>query len=491
MALETELKLHIEPADLGRLQRHPLLRELSIGRARTLQLHSIYFDTPELTLQQQRMALRLRRQGRRWLQTLKGGGQTSAGLHQRQEWEVPVSGDQLDLAALQASGMPLAHDISDRLRPVFVTIFKRQVRLLRFGDAEIELALDSGEIRSGQQAQTISELELELKSGAPLRLFELALLLLEIVPLRIEHTSKAEYGYRLFRTARPEPRKARFPALSGTQPAATALRQLAGICLTHVQDNLPGALLGQDTEFLHQVRVGLRRLRVVLAASAKLNADVHLQTLRDEVAQLCVALGRLREWDVFVTQTLPALPSDLLPPAEAQRLARLAQHRRQQVASELRQRLADRAFQRLFLQLGAWLQAAPPQHGPSFADFSRRTLKKSARRVANAGKRLQVNDARQLHALRIACKKWRYALEMFQWSGKKQRSKEAEALSGLQSVLGQLNDLVVAERLLDELKWAAAKRVQDGLLQQRQSLLPNFYQAWQSVQGKDGNVDQA
>lgn len=495
MALETELKLHLAPADLLRLQRHPLLRKLSIGRARSQHLHSIYFDTPELVLHQQRMALRLRRDGQRWVQTLKGGGQASAGLHQRQEWETPVAGEQLDVAALQASGAALPPDLAASLRPVFVTTFKRQLRVLQFGGAEIELALDSGEIRSGAKTHLISELELELKSGEPLRLFELALLLLEIVPLTIEHTSKAEYGYRLFSGRQPGPGKGDFPLLPGKQPAMSALKRLAAACLSHVQDNLADALRGQDEEFLHQVRVGLRRLRVVLAAAGSLHADRRLEGLRQAVAASCIELGRLREWDVFVTQTLPALCARFPQQKAIERLIRLAQRQRQQVAAGLHQQLAGRDFQHVLLQLGAWMQSGPQQRGPSFADFSRRTLKKSARRVAKRGKGLQLADAQRLHQLRIACKKWRYALEMFAQSGNKQGKAILPALTELQTVLGKLNDLAVAERLLDELAWqppaATAQEVAAWLLAERRVLGAAYKRAWQDMKRKEAHREQA
>ena len=150
MAIETELKLHITPENLLRLKRHPFLRSLSATRARTLKLYSIYFDTAELELRKQAMALRLRRVGKQWLQTLKGGGQVSAGLHQRNEWEMPVPTEQLDFDLLKASGGELPHGVRNRLQPVFVTDFVRNVRLLKFEGAEIELCMDSGVIRAGQ-----------------------------------------------------------------------------------------------------------------------------------------------------------------------------------------------------------------------------------------------------------------------------------------------------------------------------------------------------
>ncbi|MBW8078498.1 MAG: CYTH domain-containing protein, partial [Gallionella sp.] len=74
MALETELKLRITPQHLARLRRHVLLKSHQLARPVARRLYNVYFDTPELDLHRSGMALRLRRSGAQWLQTLKGGG---------------------------------------------------------------------------------------------------------------------------------------------------------------------------------------------------------------------------------------------------------------------------------------------------------------------------------------------------------------------------------------------------------------------------------
>ena len=112
MSIETELKLRIAPEHLIRLKRHPLLKKLSIERVATFNLSNIYYDTSKLDLQRRKMALRLRRIGNKWLQTLKAGGQVQAGLHQRNEWEGAVQGEELDFDALEANGgIPLPHSL--------------------------------------------------------------------------------------------------------------------------------------------------------------------------------------------------------------------------------------------------------------------------------------------------------------------------------------------------------------------------------------------
>ena len=458
MAIETELKLHIAPENLVRLKRHPFLRSLSASRARTLKLYSIYYDTADLELRRQAMALRLRRVGRQFVQTLKGGGEVSAGLHQRNEWETPVPSEQLNFALLKAGGGELPHGVRNRLQPVFVTQFNRNVRTLEFEGAEIELCMDGGEIRAGQSICPISELELELKSGAPQQLFRLALALLDIVPLEVEHTSKAEYGYLLFSGAKPSVNKGKFPILKKSQPVSGALQSLISACLSHIQSNVPGALLKLDEEYLHQVRVGLRRLRVALAITQQHRTDdVELAALREQVTRLCVELGRSREWDVFVTQTLAPILVRLPDHGGLREVLNAAERVRKHQHAGMEASLASQDFQRLLLRFGAWmhgLQSGVPE--ATLEKFATRILDKRSKQALVYGKGLLGEDPAQLHALRIACKKLRYSIDMFGalFPGSKSGN-YLTALTELQDVLGVMNDIAVAHRLLAELDNAA------------------------------------
>ena len=453
MAVETELKLHITPENLDRLKRHPFLRSLSVARARTLKLVSIYYDTADLELHRKAMALRLRRLGRQYLQTLKGGGQVSAGLHQRNEWETAVPSEQLDFEALKACGGELPHGVRSRLQPVFVTDFTRNLRLLKFEGAEIELCMDSGDIRAGQARCPISELELELKSGEPQQLFKLALALLEIVPLQVEHTSKAEYGYLLFSAARPSASKARLPSLKKSQSVSSALQILISACLAHVQSNVPGALLQLDEEYLHQVRVGLRRLRVVLSIAQSFRSDDELAALNQQVAKLCVELGRSREWDVFVTQMLAPICSRLPEHTGLRDVLNVCEKSRKRQHVELKNSLDSQEFQHMLLRFGAWIHSAQwSPDEPPLQYFAIKTLKKRYKQVVIHGNAQKGASAEDLHAMRIACKKLRYCVEMLgSLFGEANTKGFVAELSRLQDILGTLNDIAVDHRLLNEL----------------------------------------
>ncbi|MFA5495731.1 MAG: CYTH domain-containing protein, partial [Porticoccaceae bacterium] len=98
MGTETELKLHLSRTALPALRRHPVLAAaLRDGNARTLD--NTYYDTPGLALRKNGIALRTRRHGRRWWQTVKRAAPATGGLSARPEWEQPYS-DTFDFSAI-------------------------------------------------------------------------------------------------------------------------------------------------------------------------------------------------------------------------------------------------------------------------------------------------------------------------------------------------------------------------------------------------------
>ena len=458
MAVETELKLRIAPEQLARLKRLALLKEHQITRPVTRRLHNVYYDTPKLELHKSAMALRLRRAGRQWLQTLKGGGSVKAGMHQRNEWEVPVSRAVLDFSSPQAAEFEqrLPPALRRKLQPVFVTDFSRTSRLLDWQGARIELCMDRGEVYTEQRSMPICELELELKSGAPGQLFELALELLEIVPFELEAVSKAEQGYRLLTGYADRPVKGDAPDIAKKETLADALQALIWACLLHLQSNLHGAMTGGDAEYLHQMRVALRRLRVVLSMAGKFRADEVLSALSGEVAALCVALGRIREWDVFIAETVQPMCMRMADHAGLQALLAVSERQRDACYAGLRGAEQARELQRLILRFALWMNGAywQPQEpvAPPVKKFASRRLRKLSRQFAQAGQQLDSLDNVRLHALRILAKKLRYSAEFFAaLYDRKKTAAFLAALGEVQEVLGQINDVAVAHRLLDEL----------------------------------------
>ena len=105
--MEIELKLLIARNDLDRVLRARAVKRCAQGRAQKSELMNVYYDTPELDLHSERLALRLRRiyanSGERWLQALKGGAASTAGLTEREEYEWPVRGRGVDLTLLDVT----------------------------------------------------------------------------------------------------------------------------------------------------------------------------------------------------------------------------------------------------------------------------------------------------------------------------------------------------------------------------------------------------
>src|SRR5206468_9798372 len=145
--------------------------------------------------------------------------------------------------------------LAEQIIPIFTTQVRRTVWQLRLahGD-EVELALDQGEVRRDAARVPISEIELELNSGDPARLFDFALQLQQAVPPRVGNISKAERGYALVAPHPPTVVKAaalEFPQRASVEQGFLAI---VGNCLAQVQGNESGVVHGSDAESVHQMR---------------------------------------------------------------------------------------------------------------------------------------------------------------------------------------------------------------------------------------------
>ncbi len=193
MSQEIELKLTISENSIDSFLHLGLVKGLV---ADVFTLENTYFDTPDQQLTQAGSALRIRKNGNHFLQTLKNQGVNIGGLHKREEWEMPISANQLDLSLFPEGSLPESLS-SELLAPLFQTNFTRKRWMLTFKKSQIELVLDTGSVWSQQGSDPISELELELKSGELSDLFSLALILSKHVAVMPSDISKAERGYRL------------------------------------------------------------------------------------------------------------------------------------------------------------------------------------------------------------------------------------------------------------------------------------------------------
>ncbi len=458
---EIELKLALPPQ-----QAEFFLKRMARRRSVPLQqnLVTCYFDTPDFALSGQGVALRVRRVGRRWLQTLKTEGERSGGLSQRVEYEMPVARGTLDWSRFSPEALAWVPDtLRDKVVPVFETRFNRTAWLLKGkGGAQIEVALDVGEVRAGERSQPICEIELELKAGQPDALFALALEwagAFDCLPFDI---SKAERGVRLAHDVEAAPVRSVSLALGEGMSVEAGFAVTVQVCLAQFQANLPGVLASGDIEYVHQARVALRRLRAALRLYRR--TCVLPDELMDGLRALAAALGPARDWDVLYTETLPAIAPHYVETGAWQRGLTVLEAHRAGVRAAMQAALAQArpgawllAFQRWLLQEG-WRTSATGGGVPEAQRFLQLSpLEKWARRALQKGHRPIVRGARdfgklapaQRHALRIAIKRQRYAAEFFQslFSGRRQ-ARYLAALRDAQDSLGRANDAHVAWNLL-------------------------------------------
>ena len=455
--VEIELKLALPPHQVALF-----LKLMARRRCAPVQhdLVTRYFDTPDFTLSAQGVALRVRKVGRRWLQTLKTEGERSGGLSQRAEYEMAITRGAPDWSRFPEEALARVPEaLRAQLVPVFETRFHRTAWLLKGrGGAQIEVALDVGEVLAGERSQPICEIELELKAGQPDALFVLAqgwAQQFDFLPLDV---SKAERGVRLAHGQDAAPVKSAPVALSRDLSVEEGFAEICQACLAQFQANLPGVLASDDIEYVHQARVALRRLRAALRLYRRV--CVVPDELLDGLRALAATLGAARDWDVLCSEILPAIAPNHADDAAWQQGFSALETRRAEIRSAMKVALLEEkpgawllAFQRWLLQRG-WCAAPETQR---FVQLS--PLKKWARRALQKGHRPIVLGARdfghlqptQRHALRIAIKRQRYAAEFYQALFTNRRQARYQAvLQVLQNSLGRTNDANVAQRLLIE-----------------------------------------
>ncbi|SFD91926.1 CYTH and CHAD domain-containing protein [Nitrosomonas sp. Nm166] len=452
--MEIELKLALLPRHTGRIRRHPLLSEIAPEQRPLL---SIYFDTPKFDLMRRGIALRVRRVDDQWIQTLKAETQSVGALASRPEWEMAITdGSHPDFSVLPHIALDLLDGIKlKRIAPVFTTEFQRITWQVSNHAAHAEVALDTGKIYAGEAYREICEVEIELKSGAPAFLFDIATQLLQQVPLHIEPRSKAERGYLLSGAAKPAPSKAIQPAIHKDQTAAESWNAIVQTALVQTVANIPGFLENaHDIEYLHQLRVALRRLRtgVLLAKSLNQAPPDWDQSLRKSMQ----ALNAARDWDVFLYETLPKLLTTLEKSAENTPIESATLNQMHEVAAHARHRaqalLLKPAFTQLVLDIGYSLLPAftdaPMQNITLWAEAVLEKRWHSLRKRCHGFARL---DPAKRHLARIAAKKMRYIAEAFAPLYGKPAHHFITALSDLQDELGYANDLRIGMQLLQRL----------------------------------------
>lgn len=437
---EVELKFLCAPGDLG-----AVLAAAPEGDDESRELISVYFDTPDQALQKAGVSLRVRESQGGRVQTLKRG----EGLS-REEHEAPLAGDEPDpelgpLKALLPAG--------GRLDPAFNVRVNRRQRTFHYQGAEIELALDQGEVIGGAGRSPICEVELELKTGPPAALFALARELSKAAPLYLSFDGKAARGQALVAGAPLQARHGEQVTFPPRATAAQAFQAVARSALGQIAANATVLRAEPEPEAVHQLRVAARRLRSALSTFKDLVADDRLPAVKADLKWLAQSLDEARNLDVFA-DVVAAQAKDMAPPQGLDALTAVLDAARRQAWASASETASSPRFRALMIDTTAWVEtgdwlAAPETSAKAFA---RQALKARQRLILKHGKGLRHTDDTSRHQLRIETKKLRYAAEAFaSLCPKKAAARFIDRTKELQEILGELNDLAVAGPLVASL----------------------------------------
>jgi len=271
--------------------------------------------------------------------------------------------------------------------------------------------------------------------------------------------SKAERGYALARGKAEAPIKARPAVLDRGMSVNDAFKSVMWATLSHLQANEPGMLAGRDPEYLHQMRVALRRIRSAFGVFAALFPGPAISPVRNELKWLAANLGPARDWDVFVTETLPPVHAEFGEhPALAAFDVQCAVLRRAAVR-RARRTVASQRYQRLVLTLagrltaGQWSaeldDAGRSRLAAPVLEFAGTVLEHRYDRVRKRARKLASLSPVELHRLRIAIKKFRYATDFFAGLYEEKSARDAlKRLARLQDILGAMNDAATVANLM-------------------------------------------
>lgn len=454
---EIEIKLELPTGQMSRLKDAPLLRRHTAHDETQV---SVYYDTPRFALRKKGVILRVRRVGRRYIQTIKAD---SVGLFDRDEWETDIDSNTPDLRNARAAVLErvLTKDVRRQLQPVFETRVRRTTYRLATTGSDIVLALDRGKIQAGERTLSLCEIEIELKRGDRASLFEVARTLGRTTSAELMLKSKSQRGYELLENGKVTAARAEPMFLTPDMPTREAFRAIGFSCLKHITNNKPAVLAG-DSDGIHQMRVGLRRLRAALSLFSDTANDAETNAIKAEMKWLTGQLGPAREFEVFLTTVVAPVQRQHVRLQGMRILSRELAARRTAAIEQARKAVQSQRFRDLLLNVAAWLEIGAWLNSKNTLSrepgdvtvkhLAAAELTQRWKRIRKEGRLLTGLDPEARHRLRIRIKKLRYATDFFEtaFPGKKASKRHKiflSALINIQDCLGRLNDIAVHQQL--------------------------------------------
>jgi triphosphatase len=459
-ATEIELKLLVDADRLADFSNAPIIVANARNKGSRKHLKAVYYDTPKRALQRNGLSFRVRQSGASFTQTVKA--EFGNDPLRRGEWEASVPSFAPDVAlALPFIPDKLRADLERHpLEAVFTTDIRRHQRIVDLPSGTVEIAFDHGQLKSGDRSMPVSEIELELKTGSPSAIYELALRLAEHGPARPSIRSKSSRGFDLAADTPPAARRPRKLRLDPSASLDEAFATILHACLHHLLQSLPAAEDGRDSEGIHQLRVALRRLRSALDLMRSVVSLSKLDLLRSEAKWLAQNLSAAREWDVFQQETLRVVAQGCPAIAGFDALEAAVEQRRATSYDRVRQVLADRRASYFLIGLGGWIETrgwrsdVAAEHLAQLAEpatnFAQRILSAQHAKVLKRGRRFKSRSPEELHRVRLAAKRLRYVADFLLplYGQRKSAKRFSKGLADLQQELGLYNDMATTASLL-------------------------------------------
>ncbi|MEX0302859.1 MAG: CHAD domain-containing protein [Leisingera sp.] len=294
--------------------------------------------------------------------------------------------------------------------------------------------------------------ELEVRAGKPLEAAKKRLAASGAEP------AAAGAAYGLLAPGRPVYNPKPQVQLRPAQPALAAATAIIRSCLSVARQNEAGVVSDLDTEFLHDYRISLRRIRTVLSLFKGVFAPADALRLKTGFAGLMAETSRLRDLDVYLLKRdwfYAQTPRMLHPGLDAMFDAFAAERRisHQSLALHLagaRYKWQIAAMQAEFAE-GAEIAPGPRAARPVQGFAQKLIWKRYSKLCRIADGITPATPDAEIHRLRISCKKLRYLIELFAplfpASGLKPILKP---LKKLQNTLGDFNDCSVQQAALLE-----------------------------------------
>lgn len=473
------IKFEIAPDQIDRLRNH-LAQKLHLKEPPFFETRQwVYYDTRDFSVRDEGFSLRSEAGKENILRLIEAPNGAAYRYFDEVKWQSPI--DMNSTLRDEIPGETLPARLSDKIGGALCRIFKVETEtkqyVIHHGTSEITAIIVDGSVNTEIRTASFSEVQFSVESDASSDLFSFILGIDETIPLRLSSETEACRGYRLLGGKNPGYVKRKPVKLERSTSCAETFRVIAHECMHHIVANEPAMSAG-DTEALHQVRIGLRRLRVALSLFAPLCADTQVRTIKSEIKWFAALLGPARDLDVFLSEVMLPLREQYREEPGLLSLQRSYSAQRIKFYDRVSQAAHSIRFRSLILETAAWIETGlwnqsegtrAARERPIEA-FAVEELTQRRKKVKKKGADLAELDPDGRHSLRIHVKKLRYTAEFFMglFPGKKKSNRAfLTSLKTLQTALGDVNDIAVRAGLKADVIVEKKSRVDGQKLQHR------------------------